>query len=974
MAPHMKGLHQFISDLRNAADAAEETRRINAEIHNIKTKHAGGLDSYQKKKYVCKLLYIQLAGHGADTGFGLTHALDLLHGPLYLEKRVGYLAVSILYTYSGGPRPEHLEGLVVQTHEFVARDLRSGCEDTNALALLFVASAYAGAPLLETGPAAEACTRLTDLVYGLCVSPVCVSTVKMRALAALLVLARAQPRFAEHNDTWTPRLLALLDERDMGVVTCTAPLAAFLFLLAPHHARAAVPRVAALLEAILDDNTCPPAYLYHGVPAPWLVVKLLQLVEHAFTHAQLDAARLDQQTLARLRQAVLTAIHNATQPSPGQSAHNVRSAVLFQAVSIAPFLDASREAIHGAIHALALLLGTPETNTRYLVLDALVKLCVRSHRAAVFLEYFDRIAALLHDKDVSVRKKTLDLLFAMCDELTYTRVTACLLDYFPRADVGLKTDVLVKVAVLAERFATDALWYVSTMLRLLALGGLSSRPVAGVDGTARAGDVWERILQIVVNNEDLQKTAAKYVLNILRKPETEPSESIFKVAAFVLGEFGHKLVASEPAGSHFGLANQFQVLLSAYLASSVHTRPLIMNAFLKFVMHFPHEDFVPDVLDLFDAESSSLDLEIQTRAHEYLKVATLLTSGNEADAAFAASLVQPLPPFESSENKLITHLGSLKILAAPSSSSVNVSNIPPANANGALQQRLSASFSLLSAEDTGPDPFGDSQITKAPQLSPNWYDGYHRMLQFDVGIFYEDQLVKLTYRIVRDGPTLRITFTIINNAAKTAESALTAFTVHDIHSFGLHNYLVSMPKIPELKIPQKSTMELEVKVRDIFGSKDGPILAMSYKCGGSFNTLNLKVPVVLTKTLSGTSMSSIDEFKRRWIQIGEVLGLEKGEMRAVVSAAHRRNSSTLVMMLQRLGLSIIQSTPDDPQFNILVTAAGILRTVKSNCGVLVTVKSIRPDSNDLDVIVRSTGPGVPAVVHDIIRELLNYKH
>lgn len=997
MAPHMKGLHQFILDLRNASDLAEERRRINAEIHNIRQKYTGSsLDSYLKKKYLCKLLYIHLLGMHEDVRFGLDHAYDLLEALLFLEKQLGYLAVSVLFandttatsTSSNAEKStpggsDFLRRLVDETHVYLVRDLSAHLEDTNILALQFIASKFNVVCTQQanydiySAPDSAKWTQILELVYGLCVSPIAVPTVKMRALVALLVMAKSVPLTFQENDAWFPRLLSLLDERDLGIVTCSIPLATLLISFKPRLARALVPQLAALLSLLLVDENCPRTYFYYDVPAPWLVGRLLQLVEHIFTLPPgpwaVDLVSLDTETLSRLRKAVSKAINNASRPVQGQSDRNARSAILFQAVAIAPFLDASPEAIHGAIHALAQLLATPETNTRYLVLDALIKLSVRARQTAVFKEYLPTIQTLLEDRDVSVRRKTLDLLFSVCDEHSYTQITGIFLDFFPRAESALKTDILVKIAVLAERFATDSIWYVSTMLRLLSLGGQSSKPVSGADGKLRAGEVWERIVQIIVNNVDLQKMAAKYVINTLRKPDFEPPETILKVAAFILGEFGHQLVESEDPHGNFGLQNQFRILLSAYLASSIYTRPLVMNAFLKFVMRYPNEDFVPDILDLFDAESASLDLEIQTRAYEYLKLAMLFTSGNAEDIAFARSLVQPLPPFESKENKLISQLGSLKMISGGSASTVNVSKT--ANHQVTEHQRLGSPVSIGSEEESAAaDPFGDSSINKTPQLSPNWYDGYHRMLQFDVGIFYEDQLVKLTYRITRDGHTLKIAFTIINNAAKTAEASISAFTIHDIHTFGNANYLIRMTKVPDLKIPQKSTMEFEVKVRDIIGNHDGPILAISYKCSGSFNTLTLKIPVVLAKTLAGTSMSSIDEFKRRWLQIGDFLGLEKGEKRGLVTAAHRRNSSTLAKMLQRLGLAIIQSTPDDPHSNILVMGAGILRMVTSNCGVLVTVKSIAPDSNDFDVIVRSTGVGVPAIVHDTIRELLDLKY
>ncbi|KAI7520895.1 hypothetical protein KC331_g20011, partial [Hortaea werneckii] len=59
----MRGLVSFIADLRNARARELEEKRINKELANIRQKFKGGnLTGYDKKKYVCKLLYIYILG------------------------------------------------------------------------------------------------------------------------------------------------------------------------------------------------------------------------------------------------------------------------------------------------------------------------------------------------------------------------------------------------------------------------------------------------------------------------------------------------------------------------------------------------------------------------------------------------------------------------------------------------------------------------------------------------------------------------------------------------------------------------------------------------------------------------------------------------------------------------------------------------------------------------------------------------
>lgn len=76
----------FISSAGKSKEA--EIKRINKELANIRSKFKGDktLDGYQKKKYVCKLLFIFLLGHDID--FGHMEAVNLLSSNKYSEKQI----------------------------------------------------------------------------------------------------------------------------------------------------------------------------------------------------------------------------------------------------------------------------------------------------------------------------------------------------------------------------------------------------------------------------------------------------------------------------------------------------------------------------------------------------------------------------------------------------------------------------------------------------------------------------------------------------------------------------------------------------------------------------------------------------------------------------------------------------------------------------------------------------------------------
>lgn len=127
----MRGLVSFIADLRNARARELEEKRINKELANIRQKFKGGsLSGYDKKKYVCKLLYIYILGWNVD--FGHLEAVNLISATKYSEKQIGYLAVT-LFLHEG----HELLHLVVNS---IRKDLMDQNELNNCLALHAIAN------------------------------------------------------------------------------------------------------------------------------------------------------------------------------------------------------------------------------------------------------------------------------------------------------------------------------------------------------------------------------------------------------------------------------------------------------------------------------------------------------------------------------------------------------------------------------------------------------------------------------------------------------------------------------------------------------------------------------------------------------------------------------------------------------------------------------------------------------------------
>ena len=71
---------------------------------------------------------------------------------------------------------------------------------------------------------------------------------------------------------------------------------------------------------------------------------------------------------------------------------------------------------------------------------------------SVFCRHQKSIVATLRDADVSIRRRGLDLLFTMCNHSNAPEIVDELLKYLNVADFSMRDELVLKTAVLAERY------------------------------------------------------------------------------------------------------------------------------------------------------------------------------------------------------------------------------------------------------------------------------------------------------------------------------------------------------------------------------------------------------------------------------------------------------------------------------------------------------------------------------------------
>jgi hypothetical protein len=108
-------------------------------------------------------------------------------------------------------------------------------------------------------------------------------------------------------------------------------------------------------------------------------------------------------------------MNNSTETSRNVQHNNAQNAVLFEAIALAIHLDTNSPLVTNATVLLARFISSKETNVRYLGLDTMAHLAGRTDSLDPIKKHQSTIILSLRDKDISVRRRALDLLFSMCD-------------------------------------------------------------------------------------------------------------------------------------------------------------------------------------------------------------------------------------------------------------------------------------------------------------------------------------------------------------------------------------------------------------------------------------------------------------------------------------------------------------------------------------------------------------------------------
>lgn len=938
---NMRGLLVFISDIRNCKSKEAEIKRINKELANIRSKFKGDktLDGYHKKKYVCKLLFIFLLGHDID--FGYMEAVNLLSSNRYTEKQIGYLFISVMISANND-----LIKLVIKS---IKNDLASPNPVHVNLALQCTANI--GSKEMAEG--------LGNEIPKLLVTGETIDSVKQSAALTLLRLLRTSPEYIQIGE-WSSRVIHLLNDQHLGVVTSAASLIEALVKKNPEEYKGCVSLAVSRLSRIVTASyTDLQDYTYYFVPAPWLSVKLLRLLQN-YPPPEDPAVR------TRLTECLETILNKAQEPPKSKKIQhgNAKNAVLNEAINLIIHMDSDPNLLVRACNQLGQFLQHRETNLRYLALESMCLLATSEFSHEAVKKHQETVVnSLKTERDVSVRQRAVDLLYAMCDRTNAEEIVGEMLEYLETADYSIREEMVLKVAILAEKYAVDYTWYVDVILNLIR-----------ISGDYVSEEVWYRVIQIVINRDDVQGYAAKTVFEALQAPACH--ENMVKVGGYILGEFGN-LIAGDPRSSPLV---QFQLLHSKYHLCGPATRGLLLSTYIKFVNLFPEiKSTIQDVLKS-DNNLRNSDVELQQRSVEYLQLSTV------ASTDVLATVLEEMPPFPERESSILAKLKKKKptvteqtenkepkqpMPQAQMSNSVNTHATPTPPPLSTVSNPSTASDDLLGLNSPAPTQTGPSAgsflvdvfDTVASGPSTNGVDengltvgaeeSFKKFICKNNGVLFENDLLQIGVKSEYRQNLGRLGIFYGNKTS----FQFSGFSVDTQCPGELGSQITCTQKPVDTTIDSGAQVQQVINIECITEFAEAPILAISFTCNGNSQRLKLKLPVMCSKFSEPVEMDS-GTFFSRW----KALSQPNQECQKVFKAKFPIDTEQNKTKILGFGVSVLEGIDPNPENYV---AAGIIHARSAQIGCLIRLEPNKA-AQMYRLTIRASKPPVPNILADLL--------
>ncbi|XP_054016788.1 AP-1 complex subunit gamma-1 isoform X4 [Hylaeus anthracinus] len=563
-------LRDLIRQIRAARTAAEERTVVNKECAYIRSTFREE-DSVWRCRNIAKLLYIHMLGYPAH--FGQLECLKLIASPRFTDKRIGYLGAMLLL--------DERQDVHLLITNCLKNDLNSSTQFVIGLALC----------TLGAIASPEMARDLASEVERLMKSP----NAYIRKKAALCAF-RIIRRVPELMEMFLPATRSLITEKNHGVLITGVTLITEMCensVDTLNHFKKIVPNLVRILKNLILAGYSPE-HDVSGVSDPFLQVKILRLLR-ILGRNDIDASEAMNDILAQV----------ATNT---ETSKNVGNTILYETVLSIMDIKSESGLRVLAVNILGRFLLNNDKNIRYVALNTLLKTvyvdtsAVQRHRSTIL--------ECLKDPDVSIRRRAMELSFALVNSNNIRNMMKELLLFLERADPEFKAQCSSNIVMSAERFAPNKRWHLETLFKVLVAAGNYVRD-----------DVVACTIQLISETQSQQGYAVTALWKALEK-DTFDKQPLAQVATWCIGEYGDLLLYAPPSEDIDAPVNLTEdEVIDVYQRllwspqNTVVTKQYTLLSLTKLSTRFQKgNEKIRQIIDTF---GSNLHIELQQRGIEF---------------------------------------------------------------------------------------------------------------------------------------------------------------------------------------------------------------------------------------------------------------------------------------------------------------------------------------------------------------------
>ncbi|XP_005091259.1 AP-1 complex subunit gamma-1 isoform X2 [Aplysia californica] len=565
--PAPKRLRDLIREIRSSRTAADERAVVNRECATIRDSFRDQDNTYRCRN-VAKLLYIHMLGYPAH--FGQLECMKLIASPRFTDKRIGYLGAMLLL--------DERQDVHLLITNSLKNDLGHTTQYIQSLALCTLGAICSTEMSRDLAGEVEKMIKSSN------------AYIKKKAILCAFGIIRKVPDLME---MYIPATRSLLNEKNHGVLLTAVCLITEMSEKSPdtlHHFRKLVPQLVRILKHLIMAGYSPE-HDVSGVSDPFLQVKILRLLR--------ILGRNDAEASETMNDILAQVATNT------DTSKNVGHAILYEIVLTIMGIQSEAGLRVLAVNILGRFLLNNDKNIRYVALNTLLRVVNADYNAVQ--RHRTTIVDCLRDPDISIRRRAIELSFALINHNNVRGMMKELLSFLETCDPEFKSDCCSNIVIAASKYSPNKRWHIDTVLKVLTTAGNYIK-----------GDVVTIVIQLVSETSSLHAYSVQQLFRALRVHYTE--QPLAQVAAWCIGEYGdlihsHCLEDEEPLEVS---EDEVISLLEKVLAnnnSSVVTKEYSITALMKLSSRYTKSS--QKLKQVLAQYGSSTNVELQQRSVEY---------------------------------------------------------------------------------------------------------------------------------------------------------------------------------------------------------------------------------------------------------------------------------------------------------------------------------------------------------------------